>query len=98
MEVTPFAWELTQSRLAALAQSATRRQGQDGRPYVTDGGNYVLDCSFGAIEDAAGLNRRLQQVVGVVETGLFVGMAEMALVAGDGGVTRFTRPDAAPAR
>ena len=97
VEVTPFAWELTQSRLAALAQSATRRASQNGQAYVTDGGNYILDCTFGAIEDAALLNRRLQQVTGVVETGLFVGMAELALVAGDQGVTRFAPNQAAPA-
>ena len=96
VEVTRFGWELTQSRLAALAQSAARRTLPDGQPYLTDGGNYILDCSFGAIEDAGALNRRVQQVVGVVETGLFVGMAELALVAGDDGVTRFTPNQAVP--
>ncbi len=96
VEVTQFGWELTQSRLAALAQSATRRMVQD-TPYLTDGGNYILDCNFGAIEDATALNRRVQQIVGVVETGLFVGMADLALVAGDDGVTRFTPNQAVPA-
>ena len=97
VEVTRFGWELTQSRLAALAQSATRRTSQDGQPYLTDGGNYILDCNFGAIENATALNRTVQQIVGVVETGLFVGMAELALVAGDDGVTRFTPNQAVPA-
>ena len=96
VEVTQFGWELTQSRLAALAQSVTRRTSQDS-PYRTDGGNYILDCNFGAIEDATALNRRVQHIVGVVETGLFVGMADLALVAGDDGVTRFTPNQAVPA-
>jgi ribose 5-phosphate isomerase A len=89
VEVTRFGWELTRSRLATLAETATRRTGADGEPYVTDGGNYIIDCGFAPIADAADLNRHLLNIVGVVETGLFVGMARLALVAGGGGVTRF---------
>ncbi len=89
VEVTPFGWELTASRLAALANTVGRRALPDGAPYMTDGGNYILDCSFGAIADAAATDRKLREIVGVVETGLFVGMAEMALVAGAEGVSRF---------
>ncbi len=92
VEVTPFAWELTNARLAALANSVTRRTQPDGAPYLTDGGNFILDCNFGAIADAAITDRKLRDIVGVVETGLFVGMAEMALVAGAEGVSRFQRP------
>ncbi len=91
VEVTPFAWELTASRLAGLAASVARRAQPDGRPYLTDGGNYILDCGFGAIADAAVTDRKLREIVGVVETGLFVGMAELALVAGAEGVSRFQR-------
>ena len=91
VEVTPFAWELTASRLAGLAARVARRALPDGRPYLTDGGNYILDCGFGAIADAAVTDRKLREIVGVVETGLFVGMAELALVAGAEGVSRFQR-------
>ena len=91
VEVTPFAWELTSSRLAAMASSVMRREQPDGRPYFTDGGNYILDCGFGAIADATVTDRKLREIVGVVETGLFIGMAEMALVAGAEGVSRFQR-------
>ena len=91
VEVTPFAWELTQSRLAALAGTVARRAQPGGEPYLTDGGNYILDCGFGAIADAAATDRKLREIVGVMETGLFVGMAELALVAGAEGVSRFQR-------
>ncbi len=91
VEVTPFAWELTAARLAQLATTLTRRARPDGDPYLTDGGNFILDCGFGAIADAAVTDRKLREIVGVVETGLFVGMAEMALVAGAEGVSRFQR-------
>jgi ribose 5-phosphate isomerase A len=90
IEVTRFGWELTQTRLLELAETATRREQADGEAYVTDGGNYIIDCSFAPIEAAADLNRRLLSIVGVVETGLFVGMAKVALVASAHGVTRYT--------
>jgi len=90
VEVTRFGWELTRSRLLGLAETAVRREKSDGEAYVTDGGNYILDCRFAPIENAADLNRRLLSIVGVVETGLFVGMAVLALVADAHGVTRYT--------
>jgi ribose 5-phosphate isomerase A len=89
VEVTRFGWELTRSRLLHLAETAERRAGADGEPYVTDGGNYIVDCRFAPIADAADLNRRLLAIVGVVETGLFVGMAQLALVADGQGVTQY---------
>ena len=88
VEVTPFAWELTRTRLAALSHGVIRRLQAGGAPYITDGGNYLLDCQLGAIADAAVTDRKLREIVGVVETGLFTGMAEMALVADETGVTR----------
>ncbi len=91
IEVTPFAWELTRTRLAELAGSVTRRALAGGDAYLTDGGNYILDCGFAPIADAAAMDRKLREIVGVVETGLFIGMAEMALVAGTEGVSRFQR-------
>jgi ribose 5-phosphate isomerase A len=89
VEVTKFGWELTRAHLAGLAQSAERRAGPDGAPYVTDGGNFIIDCGFDPIADAAALDGRLRDIVGVVETGFFIGMAAMALVADGQGVTRY---------
>jgi ribose 5-phosphate isomerase A len=90
VEVTRFGWEVTQEKLRAASQSADRRLLPNGTAYVTDGGNYIVDCGFGGIAEPGDLNRRLRQIVGVVETGLFVGMASLALVADDHGVTRYT--------
>jgi ribose 5-phosphate isomerase A len=90
VEVTQFGWELTADRVRAEGADVTRRQTATGEPYLTDGGNFILDARFTPIADAASLQRRLLQIVGVIETGLFVGMAEMALVASSEGVTRFT--------
>jgi ribose 5-phosphate isomerase A len=92
VEVTQFGWELTRARLAGLARSAERRAGPDGAPYVTDGGNFIIDCRFDPIADAAALDARLRDIVGVVETGFFIGMAAMALVADGQGVTRYMPP------
>ncbi len=90
VEVTPFGWELTQARLAELSQTVERRRSPDGRPFVTDGGNYIVDCATGPISESASLDRQMRQIVGVVETGLFIGMAALALVADDQGVARYT--------
>jgi ribose 5-phosphate isomerase A len=90
VEVTRFGWELSVSRLLELGGTAERRAGPDGAPFVTDGGNYIIDCSTGAIADPETLNRRMRDIVGVVETGLFIRMAELALVADAQGVTRYT--------
>ena len=60
--------------------------GQDGQPFVTDGGNYIFDCAFGRIEDADALDEALKLIPGVVENGLFLGLADAAIVAGADGV------------
>jgi ribose 5-phosphate isomerase A len=92
VEVTRFGWELTRFRLEKLAETATRRTQPDGEAYLTDGGNYIIDCAFAPIANAAELNRHLLGIVGVVETGLFVNMAQLALVADGNGITRYTHP------
>ena len=88
IEVVGFGWQTTAARLAALGSRPVLRQGPDGAAFRTDGGNLILDCHFGAIDDPAGLERRLSATVGVVETGLFIGMATTALVATPGGIVR----------
>ena len=59
---------------------------RDGAIFVTDGGHYILDCAFGAIPDPDALNRALDAVAGVVEHGLFIGLATTAIFAGPNGV------------
>ena len=60
--------------------------GPDGEPFITDGGHYILDCAFGGIEDPEALQRRLDGMVGVVEHGLFLGLASRVIVGGLQGV------------
>jgi ribose 5-phosphate isomerase A len=90
IEVTRFGWELAFERITNEGAEVTQRQTPQGEPYLTDGGNFILDAKFEPIADAAALERRLLRIVGVVETGLFIGMAEQALVASPGGITRYT--------
>lgn len=90
VEVVPFGWQTTSARIARLGARPVLRQA-DGAPFRTDGGNLILDCHFGPIADAAGLEAALSAVVGVVETGLFIGMARTALVATASGVRRLDR-------
>ena len=90
VEVTRFGWQVTREKLRATGAAVTQRTTSSGDPYLTDGGNYILDAKYEVIADAARLRDAIAAIVGVVESGLFIGMAEMALVAGDEGVTRFT--------
>jgi ribose 5-phosphate isomerase A len=88
VEVVPFGWETTADRLRRLGTEPQPRRDADGKLFCTDGGNRILDCQFGAIGDPAALDLAIGQTVGVVETGLFIGIAKLALVAGDNGVRR----------
>ena len=71
----------------ALRKTAT------GEPYITDNGNFILDCMLGRIDDPETLHDLLKSVSGVVETGLFIGIADIAFVAGEAGVVTLTAPD-----
>ena len=86
VEVTPFGWELTRARLQDTGAQPTRRMQADGTPYLTDGGNFILDCRFSPIPDPATLDTKIRDIVGVIETGFFIGMAEAALIAESNGV------------
>ena len=86
VEVTPFALAVVTARLEAAGARPVLRQGAGGDPMVTDEGNNLLDCAYGVIENASGLARMLTDIVGVVEHGLFVGMADVAIIGRDDGV------------
>jgi ribose 5-phosphate isomerase A len=93
VEVIPFGWETTQSRVEALGFSAPLRVARDGVPIVTDGKHFVLDCATGPIADPKTLGDRLKCVTGVVDHGLFVGLAAAALICdADGTIRELTRP------
>jgi ribose 5-phosphate isomerase A len=92
VEVVPFAWEVTTRRVAEVVRvEPVLRLTDGGEVYVTDNGNYILDCRCGEIRDPAKMERELNLLVGVVECGLFVGMAETAIVATDDDVELIER-------
>jgi ribose 5-phosphate isomerase A len=91
VEVAQFGWQSTARILSKLKANPTLRQRGDGEPFVTDGGNYILDCAFGPIESAAALQRELDSIVGVVEHGLFIGLASQVLIGTPEGVKQLER-------
>ncbi|HEX7023008.1 MAG TPA: ribose-5-phosphate isomerase RpiA [Trueperaceae bacterium] len=87
VEVLPFGWRAAQAELEALGCAAVLRTRRESRePFVSDNGNLVLDCRFEKPFDAPALAGAIDHVVGVVEHGLFLGMADVAFVATDSGV------------
>ncbi len=91
VEIIPFAEKLIANRIAEIGAEVTLRRGADGNPYVTDEGHHILDCQFGEIADPAALAEKLRALPGVVEHGLFIGMAEMALIGKGGEVVSLRR-------
>lgn len=89
VEVHPFGWRQTKQALESLWCTATLRlAGED--PLRTDNDNYILDCKFGAIPKPEKLEREINNVPGVLENGLFVGLADEVLVAGSDGLRTLT--------
>jgi ribose 5-phosphate isomerase A len=90
VEVTKFSHESTERFLRSLGCTPTLRQGADAKPYVTDNGNYIYDCRFNGITDPAKLNEQLKSRAGIVETGLFIGIASVVLIASDSSLDTLT--------
>lgn len=86
IEVVPFGWETTARKIAALGAKSVLRK-NNGKVFVSDNGNYILDCTFDNISQPQALHENIKQLVGVVETGLFVGMADKVILAGHEGIT-----------
>jgi ribose 5-phosphate isomerase A len=80
VEVISFARTVVEKKIVALGATPKLRTKSDGSPCLTDNGNQILDCSFGTIVDPPALARELNGVPGVVEHGLFIGLAKVALV------------------
>ncbi|MCG8350099.1 MAG: ribose-5-phosphate isomerase RpiA [Chloroflexales bacterium] len=85
VEVIPFGWQSQARFLEALGSQITLRQTNDA-PFTTDQGNLILDCNFGPIADPSGLAAQLNNRAGIVEHGLFIGLATDLIVAGSEGI------------
>lgn len=90
VEVVPYGWRQTEKRVAALVDRPKLRMDGDAA-YRTDGGHFILDCATGPILDPASLDVALKEVTGVVDHGLFIGIATEAMVVDSAGdVLRLT--------
>jgi ribose 5-phosphate isomerase A len=87
VEVVRFGWPATGRRVAALGGAPELRRGADGQPFVTDEGNFILDCRFGEMARPEELAARIDAIPGVVEHGLFLGLAHLALLGADGEIS-----------
>jgi ribose 5-phosphate isomerase A len=85
VEIVPFGWQTVLSRLTAVGCAPELRL-VDGRPFLSDGGNHIADCLIAEIADPSAWDARLAAIVGVVETGLFIGLASTIIVGRPGGV------------
>jgi ribose 5-phosphate isomerase A len=100
VEVVPFGWRSQARFLESLGARCAVREDRQGRRFATDSGHMILDCRFGPIADARRLAQALESRAGIVEHGLFLGLATDLIVAGSGGVVHRARgdsPDGPPA-
>src|SRR5579863_2552319 len=81
VEVIKFAQAVVQKKIEKLGAKVSMRRGADGKPYITDENNHIFDCNFGQILEPDKLAQQLSDIPGVVEHGLFIGMASVVLVA-----------------
>lgn len=80
LDVIPFGWKQVQRHIRETYQVDTSLRMNDNQPFVTDYGNYILDCSFQQIEQADVLTYELNAIPGVVDNGLFINMADLAVI------------------
>lgn len=87
VEIIPFGWQHTARQLAALGCSTSLRE-KDAKIFITDNGNYIIDCHFGAIAEPAVLEQQINNIPGVVDNGLFVKMATRVILGCDDGTVK----------
>ena len=98
VEIASFAWMVTMERIAEAAarcgcgQNLMRLRGGEAHPFKTDGANFIADCSAETIPDPERLARMLEAIPGVVDHGLFIGLASAALIGTPSGVTTMEPP------
>lgn len=85
VEVLPFAFRPASFYLTSLGGTVAHRLMPDGRPFLTDQGNYVIDCNFGPIKEPSRLSMNIKEQAGIIEHGLFLNMVSDVIVAGKKG-------------
>jgi len=90
VEVLPFSWKVCQRKLRELDCVPTLRK-KGKRAYETDNGNYIIDCKFEGIEDPKNLERDINSILGVLENGLFLDLADIVLVGKIGGIEKLRK-------
>lgn len=96
IEVLAFGWRSQRRYLESLGAAVEVRKDAEGKEFATDSGNMILDCAFGAIDDPVKLGADLSTRAGIVEHGLFLGLATDLIVAGQSGVRHFEPDTAGP--
>jgi ribose 5-phosphate isomerase A len=91
VEVAQFGWQATARAIEKLSGNPGLRKRKAGEPFITDGGNYILDCAFGPIASPAELAKELDGIVGVLEHGLFIGMARQVAIGAPDGIRLLSR-------
>lgn len=86
VEVVKFGWTATKKTLEALGCEVTRREVIEGEPFITDNGNYILDCDFEYIKEPEKMEIDINNIPGVVENGLFINLAHQVIVGGKQGI------------
>ncbi|WP_456363592.1 ribose-5-phosphate isomerase RpiA [Priestia aryabhattai] len=83
VEIVPFGWEMTTRKIEKTGCVPTLRMNEMNEPYLTDNGNYILDCNYKVISNPKELEVKLNMIPGVVENGLFVGVADEIITVKD---------------
>lgn len=91
VEIVPFGWSSTARYLESIGAVPKLRTNADGTPYRTDQDNLILDCAFGPMANPSEIAAKIKARAGVVEHGLFLGLATEIIVASTNGIRRITR-------
>jgi ribose 5-phosphate isomerase A len=93
LEISPFAYRYVRSEIAKMGgKGKIRESSEKVGPVITDNGNFLVDADFGRIEKPSQLDRRLRSIAGVLETGLFIGLADRAFIGQRNGKVKIVKP------
>jgi ribose 5-phosphate isomerase A len=95
VEVVQYGWEATKRKLELIGAHPKLRMSAEGRPFITDGGNYIFHCAYGPMKNPEKIGHDLDHIVGAVEHGLFLGYATQVFIGGPSGVKVWKKGEAA---